>query len=326
MRDGKQGGLYVVGDVCVDVLIPVSGLLAANEAQLRRSLDFRINAGGTCGNTVAALARLGLHPVFLGSVGADFGGRFIRQELSAMGVDMDSAIVEPERNTINVFAFINEDGERNLWAFPTVDPAYTQLDLSRVDLAKVCGGCWLHSSGMNYALDGQMREALPRLFKAAYERGVPTSFDLNTRMGRPEDLDPGVRAAVLETLPYVRYLLGSAKDEFYSFCPRPDWRDSARSFVTDARTVIARTGKDGAFVVSREGEFELRPYSVTVKDTVGAGDAFNAGFICAMVLGKSLREAVDCGNAVASYKVSGSGRHTPTASELEAFMRTHDRA
>jgi sugar/nucleoside kinase (ribokinase family) len=60
---------------------------------------------------------------------------------------------------------------------------------------------------------------------------------------------------------------------------------------------------------------------------VGAGDAFNAGFICSRVSGGTVREAIYWGNAVAAFTVSRAGaRSHPTQAELDQLLlrRTSD--
>ena len=118
------------------------------------------------------------------------------------------------------------------------------------------------------------------------------------------------------------YLLGSGRDEFYSFCPCADWKESVRSFAQDGRTVIARMGSEGSYTVWEGKEDYQAPFDVSVRNTTGAGDAFNAGFIAGMIRGKGLQEAVTMGNAVASYKVAGgSSRDTPNVGQLEKFLK-----
>ena len=63
-------------------------------------------------------------------------------------------------------------------------------------------------------------------------------------------------------------------------------------------------------------------FAVDVVDTVGAGDAFNAGFIAARLRGLRIPEALRWGNAVAAFTITQSGaRSTPTIDELEAFLQ-----
>jgi len=101
------------------------------------------------------------------------------------------------------------------------------------------------------------------------------------------------------------------------------FREYADEVRTDAlENVISRVGKEGAFVVAPDGTEFMKPgFTVPVVNTTGAGDAFNAGFITAILSGKSLEDATVWGNAVAAYKVGGNGsRHTPSVEQLHEFM------
>lgn len=321
MPEKGFGRVIVIGDACVDVTVSLASVINYGDDEYNSDrLKPILTGGGTSANTAVALSKLGVPTAFMGTIGDDYGGRFMLKEFAQNDINTDFTIVD-KSNTIFVFAFIDPSGERTLWGFPREDCSYARLDLDRIDMGKVRTASWVHSSGMAYMTEGSIRENLPLIFKAAYEAGVPTSFDLNTRVGDPEKLDPRIRKAVEETLPYVKYLLGSAKDEFYSFHPMEDWRDSVRFFATEGRCVISRMGGEGAFFVA-DGREELQsPYEVKVTNTTGAGDAFNAGFIAGILGGLSLPEAVLQGSAVAGYKVTGnSSRHTPDQAQLKEFM------
>lgn len=311
----------VIGDACVDIIVPFPKFLNEEHTEVEFT-NPEIRGGGTCANTAVALAKLGVPTSFMGTIGNDNYGRLVTDEFHTYGINTDLTLVDDEKDTVGVFAFIDERHERHLWAWPRGNEAYTHLDLSKIDMDRVRNASWVHSSGMTVLFQGSMRKNIVEVFKAAREAGVPTSFDLNTRVSDPEHLKPEIRETVLEILEYCDYMLGSGKDEFYSFCPQADWRESARHFVTDKRTVIARMGKDGALGMSVTETVEEKPFDVPVVDTVGAGDVFNAGFIAARLAGKSLGDSIICGNGVSSFKVSGpSGRHTPTAEQLDSFLQ-----
>ena len=324
MQTNGNKRVVVVGDACLDIIIPLKQFADNFEGRETSNIIPEISGGGTCANTAVALKKLGIDTAYVGTLGTDYGGKFLYNELNSFGIDTEFTVVDPDLNTANVFAFIDAKGERHMWAFPKENLSFSYLDLSKIDLDKVKRSKWLHSSGMNYLFDGPILEVLPELFKIAFEAGVITSFDLNTRVAKPENLSYNISKAVRDTLPYVRYLLGSAKDEFYSFCPKEDWHDSVDSFVTKDRTVVARIGSEGAYAVSVNEKVMQKPFDVPVVTTVGAGDAFNAGFIASMISGKTLSDGVTWGNAVASYKVMGvSSRHTPTKSQLDNFLLSH---
>ena len=306
----------VVGDACVDVHLRLEDLL--NDAS-GKAVPYHLSLGGTIGGTAAALAKLGVDTAFLGTVGKDYGGGYISEQMKSLGIDTGLLIVKEELNTINVFAFIDEDGERHLWGFPRKDQAYCDLDLDRVDLNRIKEASWLHSSGMTLLSGGSIVESLPVLYRIAYEAGVDTSFDLNTRVSDISQLDPKATEAIRKILPYVRYLTGSGKDEFLSLYPADDWRESVRHFATKDRTVIARNGKEGYLVVSDTEEREYPSYNVEAVDTTGAGDSFNAGFIAARLEGKDVYEACAYANGTAGYKISG--HETFDKEKITEFMK-----
>ncbi len=229
-------------------------------------------------------------------------------------------IVEPDLNTVGVFAFVDEFGERYLWGWPRVDQAFKIIDESKVDFEKIKEMSWVHSSGMALVHDTSARTSMVRIFKTAWEAGIPTSFDLNLRVDDGE-LDPSYEKVVREIISYSTYVLGSGKDEFYYLGEKGKWLENAKAFVTDRRTVIVRDGGEGSLGLSSEETQKAPAFRVDVVDTVGAGDVYNAGFIAARLQGKSLYESLVMGNAVSGYTVSRKGsRNCPHLQELEEFM------
>lgn len=298
----RRAEAIVVGDACVDVHLRLEDLLSDASG---RAVPYHLSLGGTIGGTAAALAKLGVKTAFLGTIGRDYGGGYITGEMKNLGIDTSLLIVKEELNTISVFAFIDQEGERHLWGFPRKEQAYCDLDLDRVDLDRIREASWLHSSGMTLLSGGTIVDSLPVLYRTAYEAGVETSFDLNTRVSDIAQLDVRAAEAIRKIVPYVRYLTGSAKDEFVSLYPADDWKESVRYFAARDRAVIARNGRDGYTVIADGVEKDFSSYDVEAVDTTGAGDCFNAGFIAAKLEGKNIFEACAYANAVAGYKISG---------------------
>lgn len=204
--------VLVVGDANVDIIVPYPKFL--NEERTRVEYPTPVlQGGGTSANTAVALSRLGIQTAFLGSIGEDQYGKYIREDFRREGVDMTWLIVEPDLNTVGVFAFVDEFGERYLWGWPRVDQAFKIIDESKVDFEKIKEMSWVHSSGMALVHDTSARTSMVRIFKTAWEAGIPTSFDLNLRVDDGE-LDPSYEKVVREIISYSTYVLGSGKDEF----------------------------------------------------------------------------------------------------------------
>ena len=71
--------------------------------------------------------------------------------------------------------------------------------------------------------------------------------------------------------------------------------------------VVATRGADGALAVDAEGSEDVPAFEVDVVDTTGCGDAFSAGFLRGLSLGRSRREAAVLGCAVAALVAQGLG-------------------
>lgn len=314
--------VIVVGDANVDIIVPYPKFLNAE----RTLVDFQepeLVGGGTAANTAVALSKLGVETQFIGTIGKDNYGRYIKQDFENQGVDISNIISEPELNTVGVFAFIDEYGERYLWGWPRVQQSFKYLDDNKIPFEKIRQADWVHSSGMCLTYDTSARSTIIKIFKIAYEAGVPTSFDLNLRVDN-ENLDPEYEKAVREIIKYTTYLLGSGTDEFAWLGEDKDWKKNAKSFVSEDRVVIVRNGKEGSYGFSNDLEVHVPAFQVKVQDTVGAGDVYNAGFIASQLAGKDLKNCLLMGNAVSGYTVMRKGaRSSPTIDEVQRFIQEH---
>ncbi|HHT88058.1 MAG TPA: carbohydrate kinase family protein [Clostridiales bacterium] len=315
--------VIVVGDAVVDIIVPYPKLLNEERTRVEYPVPC-IQGGGTAANTAVALSRLEIPTGFIGTIGDDQYGRYIVRDFKNECIDTEQLIIESDLNTVGVFAFIDETGERYLWGWPRVDQAFKVLDMSKINMETIHNASWIHSSGMAIVHDTSARSSIIRIFKEAYKRGIPTSFDLNLRVDQGS-LDEKYKEAVLEVIKYSSYVLGSADEEFRYLGDSEDPIENARAFVNNNRTVIARLGKQGSYGLSVDEEVIAEAFNVEVVDTVGAGDVYNAGFIAAVLQGCSLKDSLIIGNAVSGYTVGQKGaRNCPHKDELNVFLKKHN--
>lgn len=315
--------VLVIGDANVDIIVPYPRFMN-DERTLVSYPTPELQGGGTSANTAVALSRLGVKVDFLGTIGDDQYGRYIKTDLEKEGVSTEHLIVSPEYNTVGVFAFIDERGERYLWGWPRVNQAFKELDEKKIKFDRLKEMDWIHSSGMSLVYDTSARSSIIEVFKRAHELGIPTSFDLNLRVDQGK-LEEKYAEAVYEILKYCTYILGSGTDEFQYLGDSRDWHKNAKALVRKDRVVIVRNGSKGSIAMTTDNEINMPAYKVKVEDTVGAGDVYNAGFITAMLLGKDMEFCLKYGNAVSGYTVQRKGsRSCPTLDELAKFMNNND--
>ncbi|MDY2777874.1 MAG: carbohydrate kinase family protein [Collinsella sp.] len=312
--------VVVAGDANVDIVVHYPRFL--DEERKRVSWpNPEVFGGGTSSNTASALAKLGVDTLFVGSVGNDNYGRFVCEDFERVGVDTSGLIVDEALNTIGVFAFVDEAGERYLWGWPRVDQSFKFIDEDKVDFDAVRSADWIHTSGMALTYDTSSRSTITKMFHEARAAGVKTSLDLNLRV------DDGVlNADFAEALDAIMgdvdYVLGSGPDEF-AYLGSGSWLENARDLAAKGHVVVVRDGANGSTIISEEGSLSVPAFRVEVEDTVGAGDVFNAGFISAVLEGVDFREALIRGNAVSGYTVARKGaRDTPNRDQLEDFIKS----
>ncbi|PLS25443.1 carbohydrate kinase family protein [Bifidobacterium imperatoris] len=313
--------VVVVGDANVDIIVPYPRFL--NEQRTRVEYpQISIEGGGTSANTAVALSKLGVDVSFVGTVGDDQYGRFVIQDFKDKGIDVTGLVSDSTLNTVGVFAFVDEHGERYLWGWPRERQSFAVLDEDLVPMHMIREADWVHSSGMCLVHDTSARETIIDIFREAHEAGVPTSFDLNLRVDNGV-LDPDFASALERIIPNVDYLLGSGPDEF-AYLGDGDMMSNAAAYAADGRTVIVRDGARGSVSLTRDDRTESAAFHVDVEDTIGAGDVYNAGFIAARLAGRSLAESLCEGNAVSAYKVARRGaRSSPDSVQLDAFLAEH---
>ncbi len=303
----------VVGDANVDLEIR----LPSGAVSPHANPDPVMFGGGSAANTAAALARLGHVCAFIGAVGDDSYGRFAVQSLEDAGVDVGYVQVVGDESTVTVITVVPPDGDRLIYVWPPRGGAHGRLQPVPASLFE--GVSWLHVSGICLRVS-PARETILATMGLARARGISVSLDLNLRLEN-WGWEDGFRDTILSAVAEADVVLGDAADEIFPLSDASDPVVAARALAGPDRLVIARRGAMGAVACSSTITTEESGYAVDVVDTVGAGDAFNAGFIAARTDGADLSAALQRGNAVAALTITRRGaRSTPTEPELSAFM------
>ena len=309
--------VVVIGDANVDLEIVLPD---GRHHGTHANPEPRLFGGGSAANTAAALARLGVRCRFVGAVGDDSYGRFATKTLAQAGVDTSHVESTSRAPTVMVIVVVATDGERLIYVWPPTGGAHAELDVEAAE-SSIPDAEWLHVSGLCLRVS-PAREAVLAAMARARDLGIPVSFDLNLRLEN-WGWDDGFRAVVDEAVERSDVVLGAAVDEVSQLAGLQDPVEAATALAGHDRLVIARLGSDGAVACSREETVRQPGFPVDVVDTVGAGDAFNAGFITARRRGVEVSEAVRWGNAVAALAIRRAGaRSTPTRAEVEELLAT----
>ena len=307
----------MLGDVNVDLVIPLRDDQAL--ASQPRTETPQLHGGGTAGNTAAGLARLGVPVCFIGSVGSDSYGRWSIEDLQKTGVDTTNLLIVDQSFTSIVLAVIRPDGERELFVWPETGGAHTRLTPDRITPDLFQEAAWLHTTGLCLR-EEPVRTSQLKAMRLAREAGLKVSLDLNLRL-ESWGLEDTLREIFEQAIALADFVFGSGIEEILPFTGLDSIQAGAQDLAQGERAVIARLGSGGALAVAAGESFTCPAFQVEVVDTLGAGDAFNAGFICAQLAGYSLKDSVCWGNGAAALKIGRVGaRGLPERKELIRFL------
>jgi sugar/nucleoside kinase (ribokinase family) len=301
--------LLVIGDVNPDVILrDAPRELAFGQAE-QLAAAAHLGLGGSAAITACGAARLGLDTAIVGAVGDDAAGRLALDELAARSVDTSFVrIVEGRASGLTVHVL--SDGDR---AMITSRGTLDELEASAVPAELVAASRHVHAA--SFYLQPRLAPGLRGVFEAAHAAGATTSLDLNW--------DPAERwqGGLDELLPVVDILFVNAAEAAGV---------SGASDPTVAATVLAARGPlpvvklGAAGALAHDGCRLVRVDApvASVVDSVGAGDSFDAGFLCGRLagwtVGRSLALGVVCGSH--STRAAGGIGAQPDRKEAEATM------
>lgn len=258
--------IWVLGDAVVD-------LLPDGEGRLLQC------PGGAPANVAVGIARLGGHSAFIGRVGDDPFGRFLRQTLIREKVDVEWMHLDPLHRTSTVVVDLDESGERS---FTFMVRPSADLFLTQEDLPGFKEGDWLHVCSI--ALSAQpSRTTTFQAMDAIKAAGGYVSFDPNIRPDLWQD-DNELRECLMQAMRKADVVKLSVEE--LTFLSGLDELEPALALVvsqSQSPLVLVTKGKEGV-VAWHNGT--LTAYSaapVVSVDTTGAGDAFVAGLLYGLV-------------------------------------------
>jgi 2-dehydro-3-deoxygluconokinase len=304
---------------------PLIALLAVGPAPLADVEAFSRHVAGAEANMAVGLARLGHTALYVGRVGDDGFGRTIVRRLRGEGVDVSGIVVDAERRTGLMVRERRALGPSEVIYYRAGSAGST---LGRADIdafsAAFVGARWLHITGITPALSDSAHEAVLRAVDLARASDVRVSFDINLRRRLWSD---EAAAARLHPIAVGADLVFGDADELAvvaGVAPSPDGLDAARALrAGGSGSVIIKRGAAGATLVG-EGEPVNAPAVrvARVVDTVGAGDAFCAGYLAALLDGLDAAAALRWGNgcAAAVLSVEGDLIGLPNRVELERLI------
>ena len=318
--------VVVLGSVNMDLVASVERLPQPGETLM--GMDFATVPGGKGANQAVAVARLGVDTAMVGRVGKDEFGRDLRDTLQLLNVDISAlsasrtspsgtaliALSAADNQIIVVAGANGEVGDADLERLtPYFNQAKVLLLQFEIPLATVKKAAALAASaGLTVIVDPAPVPADGNVLTPDFCQNISILTPNQTEASLLTGIDVvDVEGAIAA----AKTLQGKGID-----------------------VVIIKMGELGCACASEKESFSIPAFSVTVTDTVAAGDAFNGGLaasLCRMGISRAdvaanlsnqdfIRPMINYASAVAAFAVTQPGAQSsmPTAIEVETFLKS----
>ncbi len=292
--------VVVVGNVGIDtnIYLPGADIDFNVEANFSENLDYVGQAGGYASR---GYAQLGKRTAFIGYLGDDFSGRFIREELSRDHIDTTAVFIDPA-GTSRSINFMYRDGRRKNF-YDGKSHMHLQPDL------QACQSVLSQARLAHFNIPNWARHLLP----IARQSELVVACDLQDVVSVDD--------------PYRQDFIRQADILFFSATNQADPTQFIEAFLraNPTLTIVSGMGARGCALGTRDGVRFFPPVHMDapVIDTNGAGDSLAVGFLSSYVLdGYSLEDSVRRGQIAARYTCSlkASSSSLITAQQLEDFF------
>ena len=272
------------------------GLLVASRVgrlELVPAMD--LGFGGAESNVAIGLARLGVPVTWMSRLGDDALGRLIERQLRAEGVSAATTL-DPTAPTALMLKERPAAGSSAV-SYYRAGSAGSRLTPEHLDTARIREARILHITGITAALGAGPRAALDAAVDAANDSGTIVSFDVNHRSRL---WSHATAAFAYREIAARADVVFAGDDEAELLTGERDPAAQAAAIIELGPThAIVKLGAEGAYALADGQAVKQSAFPVQAVDTVGAGDAFVAGYLAELLAGASLTErlrtAAACG-------------------------------
>jgi sugar/nucleoside kinase (ribokinase family) len=307
---GASAGLVVaIGELVVDWISTNKG------GGFIESNTFVKSLGGNASNVAIALSRLGTRSRILAKVGNDIHGKYLTHVLSKEGVDTSFVFVDENAPTAQCYVFTTLDEDNTFLNWPPGNAAQ-RLTTGDVTDDRLAGATCIHTTGISLAHDPR-RSAVLKTLQRAKELGVLVSFDAGFPTGEGKGSIHALETAVsiadvvkvnlLELFFWARHIGAEIKDSDLDFisayenppssgheskatASAPDLSQNrigilAKSLFSsfNPKILLVTMAHHGSLVLTARSKTWGTAYEVQTLSGVGAGDAYVAGFLHALI-------------------------------------------
>jgi 2-dehydro-3-deoxygluconokinase len=288
---------------------------------------YRRGFAGDTLNTCWHIAKIVPTPAQVGyytRVGTDAFSTEFLEFITASGLT-SQAIARDSERSIGLYVISLTGAERSFSYWRESSAARRLADDFDALLAAISGAGLIHISGITLAIVGaQGRRNLLKALDAARSQGSVVSYDPNARP-RLWSNTAEMRQALHEALEVTDIALPSFDDEEKLWGDKDPEATAKRIRAAGVREIAVKNGQGAIALLDEEAvTLVATPEVSAIRDTTGAGDSFNAGYLVGRLVGMAPSSACQLGQELAGENISHFGALTPEA-VLDRFRsRIHD--
>lgn len=256
-------------------------LIDFTPVKLGEKTGFQQNAGGAPANVAVSAALMGKRVAFIGKVGNDAFGLFLRQTLMDYGVNANGLCMSDMFPTTLAFVHLDSSGERS-FSFYRNSSADVMLQTSDLNVEMIQSARLFHFGSVSMTLDPS-RAATLEAVRIAKENGAIITFDSNLRLslwGSAEESKHQIMNALLYT-----DVLKVSDDELTFLTGETEIQAGIYALrrYHHFAVILVTKGSQGCYYSATCGEGSVSSIPVHAVDTTGAGDGFMGAFIAGLL-------------------------------------------
>jgi sugar/nucleoside kinase (ribokinase family) len=238
-------------------------------------------ASGAPAIFIDAAAMLGHDAAMIGGVGDDDFGKMCIDRLKGDGVDVTGINISSTPTGVAFVAY-SEDGDRK-YIFHIRDSAASEMGDIPVEKIKEVKA--FHIMGCSLMIGAEIAEKITKYAEAVKESGGIISFDPNIRV---ELMDMDYIKSTVDKITDMTDIMLPGPGELKFLTGTKNIEDAVGKILKKVKILVLKNGKEGCSIYSgsRESKIDVGAFKIDEVDPTGAGDAFDAGFLCAYLEGK----------------------------------------
>ena len=238
---------------------------------------FEQNPGGAPANVLAVLSKFKKRTRFIGKVGNDQFGIFLKNTLKQINVDSSGLVTSEHTNTTLAFVHLDQTGDRT-FSFYRNPGADTTLAKEDVNFDEIKNSRIFHFGSVSMTHQPSAETTLAAA-SFAKENGVLISFDPNLRESLWGNLDQA-KEMMFRGL-HLSDVVKISEEELVFLTGTSDLEKGSKMICDDYQVslLFITLGGNGCYFRSGELIGIVPGYEVNVIDTTGAGDGFLGGVL-----------------------------------------------